>query len=246
MAGSIFVRQYPRRLEVVSPGGFPAPVSRQNVLRGQMPRNRRVAEVLVKCGLVERSGQGFNLIYEQEIKQGKPLPDLTGTDDHQVFLTLHGQIQDPQFLRFLERLGAETVNSFTTEELLALHQINSGYAVDDELQPQAAKLLRQDLILKVGSGRQSRFVIAPQFYDYADKRLSESFKQAIERAQQKVTLLKRIVENEITGTQLAELMELLPSSLSRRQVQGLLQELKDEKQIHSEGLNRAARWYPGA
>ncbi|MEJ7699887.1 MAG: hypothetical protein WKF71_09630 [Pyrinomonadaceae bacterium] len=76
--------------------------------------------------------------------------------------------------------------------------------------------------------------------------MSESFKQAIERAQQKVTLLKRIVENEITGTQLAELMELLPSSLSRRQVQGLLQELKDEKQIHSEGLNRAARWYPGA
>ncbi len=246
MAGSIFVRQYPRRLEVVSPGGFPAPVSRQNVLRGQMPRNRRVAEVLVKCGLVERSGQGFNLIYEQEIKQGKPLPDLTGTDEHQVFLTLHGQIQDPQFLRFLERLGAETVNSFTTEELLALHQINSGYAVDDELQPQAAKLLRQDLILKVGSGKQSRFVIAPQFYDYANKRLSESFKQAIERAEQKVTLLKRIVENEITGTKLAELMELLPASLTRRQVQGLLQELKDEKQIHSEGLNRAARWFSGA
>ena len=245
MAGSVFVRQYPRRLEVVSPGGLPAPVSTHNVLRGQMPRNRRVAEVLVKCGLVERSGQGFNLIYEQEIKQGKPLPDLTGTNDHQVFLTLHGEIQDGQFLRFLERLGAETVNSFTTEELLALHQINSKYAVEDELHSQAEKLLQQDLILKIGSGKQSRFVITPQFYDYSDKRLSESFKQAIERAQQKVTLFKRIVENEIVGTKLAELMELLPS-LTRRQVQGLLQEMRDEKQIHIEGQNRAGRWFPGA
>ena len=244
-AGSVFVRQYPRRLEVVSPGGFPAPVSPHNVLRGQMPRNRRVAEVLVKCGLVERSGQGFNLIYEQEIKQGKPLPELTGTDEHQVFLTLPGQIQDAQFLRFLERLGAETVASFVTEELLALHQINNRYQVDPELEPHLTKLLQQNLILKINSGKQARFVLAPRLYDYADKRLNENFKQAIERAEQKAMLQKRIVENAVTGTKLAELMELLPS-LTRRQVQGLLTELRDDRQIHTEGQNRAGRWYPGS
>lgn len=245
MTGSVFVRQYPRRLEVVSPGGLPAPVSTRNLLRGQMPRNRRVAEVLVKCGLVERSGQGFNLIYEQEIKQGKPLPDLSGTDENQVFLTLHGDVRDGQFLRFLERLGVDTVNSLTTEELLALHQINDKYAVEEELRLPAEKLLQRDLILKVGGGKQERFVIAPKFYDYADKRLPESFRQAIERAVQKTTLLKRIVENEIVGTKLAELMELLPT-LTRRQVQGILQELRDENAIQSEGQNRAGRWFPAA
>jgi predicted HTH transcriptional regulator len=35
----------------------------------QSPRNRRVAEILALCGLVERSGQGMNLIYELSIKE---------------------------------------------------------------------------------------------------------------------------------------------------------------------------------
>jgi ATP-dependent DNA helicase RecG len=57
LAGSVFVRQYPRRLELVSPGGFPAGVTQDNILWRQAPRNRRIAEAFAKCGLVERSGQ---------------------------------------------------------------------------------------------------------------------------------------------------------------------------------------------
>ena len=59
--GSIFVRQYPRRIEIVSPGGFPAGITPENILRQQNPRNRRIAEVLSKCGLVERAGPGRDL-----------------------------------------------------------------------------------------------------------------------------------------------------------------------------------------
>jgi ATP-dependent DNA helicase RecG len=35
------------------------------VLWQQNPRNRRIAEVLGKCGLVERAGQGFDLIFRE-------------------------------------------------------------------------------------------------------------------------------------------------------------------------------------
>jgi len=69
--------------------------------RGRAPRNRRLADIVAKCGLVERSGQGMNLIFERSIEQGKPLPDFSGTDAYQVRLTLHGQVQDPNFVRFL-------------------------------------------------------------------------------------------------------------------------------------------------
>jgi ATP-dependent DNA helicase RecG len=41
--GSVFVRQFPRKLEVVSPGGFPPGVTPENVLYRHLPRNRRVA-----------------------------------------------------------------------------------------------------------------------------------------------------------------------------------------------------------
>jgi len=92
-AGSVFVRQYPRRIEVVSPGGFPAGITVENILYRQLPRNRRIAETLERCGLVERSGQGANRMFEESIRQAKPLPDFAGTDQYQVALTLHGRFR---------------------------------------------------------------------------------------------------------------------------------------------------------
>ena len=44
----VFVRQYPRRLVVESPGGFPVGITSENVLDRQSPRNRRIADVFAK------------------------------------------------------------------------------------------------------------------------------------------------------------------------------------------------------
>ena len=107
LAGSIFIRQFARRLEIDSPGGLPLGITLENILDRQNPRNRRIAEILTKCGLVERSGQGMNLIYEDLIKQSKPSPDFARTDQYQVGLTLHGTVQDPAFVRFVEKVGKE-------------------------------------------------------------------------------------------------------------------------------------------
>lgn len=51
LPGSIFVRQFPRRLEIVSPGGFPPGINAGNMLWRQSPRNRRIADACAKCGL---------------------------------------------------------------------------------------------------------------------------------------------------------------------------------------------------
>ena len=88
LSGSVFVRQYPRYLRIESPGGFPLGINESNVLDRQAPRNRRIADIFAKCGLVERSGQGMNLMFETNIKEGKLRPDFSGTDQYQVNLTL--------------------------------------------------------------------------------------------------------------------------------------------------------------
>jgi ATP-dependent DNA helicase RecG len=88
--GSIFVRQFAKRLEVVSPGGLPPGITPENIIDQQFPRNRRLAEALGKCGLIERSGQGLNLMMESAVRQSKPLPSFAGTSVHQVKLTLEG------------------------------------------------------------------------------------------------------------------------------------------------------------
>jgi len=67
LAGNVFIRQYPRRMRVESPGGFPLGITEKNILDRQAPRNRRIADIFAKCGLVERSGQGMNLMFERSI-----------------------------------------------------------------------------------------------------------------------------------------------------------------------------------
>ena len=90
----------------------------------QQPRNRRIADVFNKCGLVERAGQGADRIFEESIRQGKSLPDFSYTDEHEVVLTLDGQIQDENFLRFLEKIGQEKLASFTTEDFFVLNLVH--------------------------------------------------------------------------------------------------------------------------
>ena len=99
---SVFIRQYPRRIEIVSPGGFPSGITPENILWQQNPRNRRIAEVLSKCGLVERAGQGFDLIFRECIRQSKPLPDFSRTDSHSVAYPARRDSR-PGFSAFLRR-----------------------------------------------------------------------------------------------------------------------------------------------
>jgi ATP-dependent DNA helicase RecG len=93
LGGSTFIRQYARRLEIDSPGGLPYGITLQNILDRQNPRNRRIAEVFARCGLVERAGQGMNLIFEESLRTGKPVPDFPRTDKYQVGMTLYGNVK---------------------------------------------------------------------------------------------------------------------------------------------------------
>ena len=49
LGGSIFVRQFAKRLEVVSPGGLPPGITPANIIDPQYPRNRRLTAALGRC-----------------------------------------------------------------------------------------------------------------------------------------------------------------------------------------------------
>jgi len=243
-SGSVFVRQYPRRIEIVSPGGFPPGIAPENILREQNPRNRRIAEVLGKCGLVERAGQGFDLIYRECIRQSKPLPDFSHTHAQAVWLTLHGEIQDPEFLRFLEEIGQERTAIFSTDDFLVIDLVHREQFVPDYLKSRVAYLLEQGIIERMGHGRGVRLLLSQQFYRRLGKGGVYTRKRGLDRETNKALLLKHIQDNRKEGSQLQELRQVLPA-LSRDQVQTLLRELKEASLIHNTERTRAARWYPG-
>jgi len=240
-ASCVFVRQYARRLVVESPGGFPRGITLENILDRQSPRNRRIADIFALCGLVERSGQGMNLIYEQSIRQGKRLPDFTGTDPHWVVLTLHGEVQDPAFVVFLERIGRETGLSFSTEDFLLLDLVHREHPIPEHLKDRIPPLLDDGVLERAGRGR---FVLCRRFYTMIGRKGAYTRKRGLDRETNKALLLTHIERNAREGSPLKDLMQVLPA-LTRDQVQTLLKELRAEKRAHPVGTTRAARWFPG-
>jgi ATP-dependent DNA helicase RecG len=245
LAGSVFIRQYPRRLVIENPGGLPTGVSVENILDRQSPRNRRIADVFGKCGLVERSGQGMNLMFELSIQQSKPVPDFSGTDRHQVVLTLDGEVRDPRFLEFLEKVGRETLASFSTHDFLVLDLVHREQRVPPNLQPRLQGLVKMGVIEGFGRGREARYILSRRYYALAEEKGIYTRRRGLDRSTNKALLVKHIRDNGSVGSRLKELMQVLPG-LSRGQVQRLLRELKADGEIRTVGATRAALWYPSS
>lgn len=245
LGGSIFVRQYARRLEVVSPGGFPAGITPENILDQQNPRNRRLAEALAKCGLIERAGQGLNLMVESAVRQSKPLPDFAGSAAHEVRLLLAGTVQDPAFIRFLERIGEERLRSFSTHDFLALDAVRRHQPLPTALEARLPALVEAGVVERHGRGRHARHILSRGMYAALGQRGAYTRERGLDHETNKALLLQHIGQNDADGCPLGELRQVLPA-LNAGQVQGLLQELKAERRIRVEGTRRWARWHLSA
>ena len=240
-AGSIFIRQFPRRLEIDSPGGLPYGITVENILDRQNPRNRRIAEILTRCGLVERSGQGMNLIYEELIKQSKPVPDFSRTDPYQVGLTLHGTVEDPAFIRFVEKVSKETATFFNTHDWLVMSAASRGEKLPRGSEPRVARLI--DLgIVERGKGR--TYMLSRRFYQFVGKPGVYTRRKGLDRDHNLALLAKHIEENASVGSRLDDLCQVIPT-LPRTHVQSLLQTLKRRRLAHPVGQRRAGVWFPG-
>lgn len=243
LGGSVFIRQFPRHMEVVSPGGLPSGITTENILDRQNPRNRRIAEAFSRCGLIERSGQGINRMFEQSVKQSKPLPEFSGSDDYQVRLVLHGEVQDAAFVRFLEKLGQDRVQSFGTYDFVVLDYVRRERPIPEDLKERAGRLVDLGVIERVGRGRGARYLLSRALYAAMGATGAYTRKRGLDHETNKALLLKHLEGSRDRGCPLSELQQVLPS-LSARQVRGLLQELRNERKVEVKGQRRWAKWFP--
>lgn len=241
LGGSVFIRQYSRRLEIVSPGGFPPGITLENIADQQNPRNRRLAEALNCCGFIERSGQGVNLMIERAIRQTKPLPDFSRSAAHEVFLTLAGTIQNPAFLRFIERLGEDALSRFQTLDFLALDSLAHGRHLTSEMKTRLPDLIEAGAVESQGRGNGQRFFLSRELY--AEMGLSGAYtrQKGLDHETNKALLIKHLESWPNDGSPISELGQVLPA-LSRKAVRRLLEELRGEGRVCLIGEKRGSRW----
>jgi ATP-dependent DNA helicase RecG len=239
LAGSVFVRQYRDRLVIESPGGFPLGVTPENILYKQAPRNKRVAEIFALSGLVERSGQGMDLMYELSVRESKALPDFFGSDGYLVKLTLNGLILDKRLLSFIRKIGEERQELLSTDDFLVIDALSHNKPLNENQRLRLKRLVDMGIIEHTS---RSKYVLARGLYEATGKSGVHTRLIGLDRETNKELLLKHIRASGDKGAPLKELEQVLPSH-SSRQIQMLLSELRSDGKIEPKGKGKGAAWF---
>ena len=138
---------------------------------------------------------------EECARHGKPLPDYSRSDPHQVWLTLDGEIRDENFLKFLERVGQETLDTLDPHDVLIRGLIASGKRLPAELQPHVPRLLELGILDRTGRGKP---ILAKRLYASAKGGSAKAIERDAVRQQNRVALSDHISRH--AGCSLQEIM----------------------------------------
>lgn len=222
----ILIKQYPRKINVVNPGGLPKGVTLENIIKvNSTPRNRLLSEILEKTGLVERSGQGVDKMYRISITEGKDAPDYAQSDPYQVSVILNGEIRDHAFAQFLKELDEELERG---EKLSVFDIINLTYVRDQHKIETISEDEINNLLKKSAVRRDQNKIILAQKY--------ATLKERIE-GDNETRILKYLEENP--NVRMGELVSLFENRLTRRQVNNTVYNLVNQKLITKKGSGAA-------
>lgn len=169
ITSEVVVKQYPTKIEINNPGGFPKGVTIDNLITvSSTPRNRLITEILEKTGLVERSGQGVDKIFSITLSEGKSYPDYSKSDSYQVSLTLKSEIIDKAFHIFINQYQiSDREPKLGVEQILTLSKIRDG--LFQQLKPEIVTQLGEIGLIQRVSGHTNRFTLSEEYNALIDE-----------------------------------------------------------------------------
>lgn len=224
LASEIVIKQYPTKLSVISPGGFPIGVTLENILTvSSTPRNRLLADVLAATGIVERSGQGMDVIFRLTLSEGKQAPDYSKTNDYQVTAILSATVKDPGFALFIKSIQQELPEN----QKLSVFDVLTFCAIREGKQPKdkeiAKRLYSMGYLEKRGKTSAIRYILPRRYYeltgnqseyseltDWDDEQIwSVLFRYLKKYGTAKKTDIAKLIGQHISDSQLRRLLERL-------------------------------------
>ncbi len=229
------IKQYPQKLIVMNAGGFPLGVSIDNLLRVQStPRNRLLADVLEKTGIVERSGQGIDKIFKNTLSEGKDCPDYSHSDSFRVELHLSAVIKDKAFAKFIESEQRDLPEEerLSVFDVISLNKIRQGKSQTVEKESIEA-LLSRGLIEKRGRTRGTYYILSKSYYEYSGQEGEYSQKDDWGINQVMSVIIPHLTK--FTKAKMKDFSKLLEGHLTRRQVRTVIDKLVVSQILIKEG-----------
>ena len=232
----IVIKQFPQRLDIINAGGFPIGVNLENLLKTpSTPRNRLLADVLQKTGIVERSGQGVDKIYYNTLIEGKAEPDYSKSDYFQVNLKLSAVLEDRAFALFIVAVQDELPESekLSVLEVITLNMIKKGVSksnLDTEI---VIKLLQKKLIEKRGKTNAIYYILSKDYYDFTDEKAKYYNLQELDDNQVFNTIFQFLLKEE--KARMKDFVVLFEDKLSRKQVRNRVEKFVLNKTIEQQG-----------
>lgn len=230
------IKQYPTKMVFISAGGFPHGVTVDNILSvPSTPRNRLLADVLSKTGLVERSGQGVDNIFLQTISEGKPLPDYKKTDDFYVTLEISSLIEDMAFSQYIYSIQESLPddNKLTVYEVLTLNAIRKSKSRDSLDKAIVAKLLKNGYIEQRGKTSGVFYILGRDYYELAGKMSDYSWLTDWNESQALSMIAMFLGKHG--KAKMGDFVDLFSGHLSRKQIRSFVEKLVDSKMLSYQG-----------
>lgn len=230
------IKQYPQKLIVTNAGGFPHGVTIDNILTvPSTPRNRLLADVLSKTGIVERSGQGVDKIFYRTLSEGKEAPDYSGSDAFNVELILSAIIQDKAFALFIESVQQNLAedNKLSVFEIVVLDKIRRNEKTTALDKAVIKQLMDRNLIEKRGKTNGIHYILCRSYYEFTGNTAEYSKKSDWNTSQ--VTSIIIPFLTKYNKAKMGDFVKLLDGHLTRRQVRVYIQHMVDQNILTASG-----------
>ena len=232
----IVIKQFPQRLDIINAGGFPIGVNLQNLLKTpSTPRNRLLADVLQKTGIVERSGQGVDKIFYNTLIEGKAEPDYTKSDYFQVNLKLSAVLEDRAFALFIVAVQEELpeTEKLSVLEVITLNMIKKSVSKNNLDSEIVAKLLEKKLIEKRGKTNAVYYILSKDYYEFTDEKAKYYNLQELDESQVFNTIFQFLLKEG--KAKMKDFVGLFEDKLTRKQVRTRVEKFVSNETIEQQG-----------
>ena len=240
------IKQYPTKMVITNSGGLPYGVTIDNIIYvPSTPRNRLLADVLSKTGLVERSGQGVDQIFLNTLSEGKPIPDYSQTDDFCVTLILSAQIEDMAFSQFIKGIqdGLPNDQRLTVYDVTTLNAIRLGKPKKELDKKIVSRLLKDGYVEQRGKTSGTFYILGKEYYELSGQ-LAEYSKITDWNEQQVLSVMIPFLEkNEYA--KMTDFVALFAGHLSKKQVRVFVEKLVSSGIINYIGETSARKYRIG-